>query len=653
MASVYHGRIDLKWCMSCGVPLIRGEVCPACKGRLEKVPITPPGDVQPAFPFDIDLIKRTIDEQWGPGTWSILHSMGGPVLINPCPAPDRLLEVIVDGEVIGSLKFDQGTGSYIFILREYGGRVLQEACFRPDKGWVEADGTAVPFLEDGKNLLSPGIIGVFNNVRSMDEVLVIDPDGAIIGCGSSRKDADDMVGTRGMGVKMRWCKRTSPKEEVIAPVSYYHEKVWDKVLDVNMSFLLDDVHRAVSFTRDVIAEKGPDFAVSFSGGKDSLATLLLVLDAGFDPPVMFVDTGLEFPETVDHVHDIIREFGLKLIEGSPETGFYEELPKFGPPGRDHRWCCKVCKLGPMSDLITQNFPDGVLTFIGQRRYESESRQSKGPVWNNPWVPGQVGASPIQNWNALQIWLYIFSKKVGFNPLYNRGFQRIGCWLCPSCDMAESRLIDGTGVDTGKWYGYLESQKERSDMPPEWVTYGFHRFKVLPPHMKRLARELGLELDDLILKRQEQSLVTMVKGSNSCVDGLSREGVLGSSVPWNRFRELSNLLGPIIEDPETGGLLIRPEGWGMKRDMLEVFPDGTLVVRGRDGPSIDRTSRKLVSVVLRAAGCTGCSICVGRCPESALSIEDGIVRLDEKKCIHCGKCLGPCPAENFTEDPFDI
>ncbi|NIR15141.1 MAG: phosphoadenosine phosphosulfate reductase family protein, partial [Desulfobacterales bacterium] len=48
----------------------------------------------------------------------------------------------------------------------------------------------------------------------------------------------------------------------------------------------------------------------------------------------------------------------------------------------------------------------------------------------------MSANPIQNWNALEVWLYIFKEKADFNPLYNQGYHRMGCYLCPSSPLAE-------------------------------------------------------------------------------------------------------------------------------------------------------------------------------------------------------------------------
>jgi phosphoadenosine phosphosulfate reductase len=94
---------------------------------------------------------------------------------------------------------------------------------------------------------------------------------------------------------------------------------------------------------------------------------------------------------------------------------------------------------------------------------------------------------------------------------------------------------------------------------------------------------------------------------------------------------------------------------MKRRAIEVYPEGTLVIRGKDPIDLEGRTRAFISTVQRAMGCIGCSICVSRCSYGALRIdgEAGTVKLDQSACRHCSSCLGPCPAEAFVDDPFTV
>ena len=243
----------------------------------------------------------------------------------------------------------------------------------------------------------------------------------------------------------------------------------------------------------VIKSQHPDLPVmvSLSGGKDSLAVLLLVLEAGFDPTLLFLNTGLEFPETIENVKVTAQEYALDLVIADAGDAFWNNVSQFGPPAKDFRWCCKVCKLGPTARTIMETYPDGVLSFIGQRAYESTQRAKKPRVWENPWVPGQVGASPIQYWTALHIWLYLFWKKADYNPLYELGFARIGCWLCPASDQADYLEILKVHPEGERWKGFLETYAREKGFTQEWLDYGLWKWKKPPGFMKDLMERKGV------------------------------------------------------------------------------------------------------------------------------------------------------------------
>jgi phosphoadenosine phosphosulfate reductase len=147
----------------------------------------------------------------------------------------------------------------------------------------------------------------------------------------------------------------------------------------------------------------------------------------------------------------------------------------------------------MAALIRKHFPGGVLAFIGQRQYESAQRYEKGNVWRNPWVPGQVGASPIQNWPSLLVWLYIFDRGGAYNPLYERGFERIGCWLCPATDLGEFAEVEKHSIQNERWRAALAEFAARKGMPAEWIELGLYRWKRLPKGMVEFLEQKGMDM----------------------------------------------------------------------------------------------------------------------------------------------------------------
>ncbi len=86
----YLGELLLYWCPSCNLPVL-GKTC-ACSTTTKKIEITPPGDIRPAFQYNINLINRTTEKQFG----CKLIPEGHVVVLNKAPYEDRMDEVIFE-----------------------------------------------------------------------------------------------------------------------------------------------------------------------------------------------------------------------------------------------------------------------------------------------------------------------------------------------------------------------------------------------------------------------------------------------------------------------------------------------------------------------------------------------------------------------------
>jgi phosphoadenosine phosphosulfate reductase len=615
--------------------------CGICDSQTEEVRMTPPGDVRPAFAHDLDSLRKLVDRQFGPGTGDALIPQGEVALLNKIPALDRMDELILDGEVVGTLRYDIGKG-FVFLARTTAAKRIQD---KLSKGFVTADREAIEFLLKGLNLMAPGVSKAHPDVRAGDEVVVVDPSGRAVCTGTARMNADQMnERQKGMAVKCRWYAEPGSAPRPLPARSL------DDVIRANERVLKRRVEEAVTFIRRTVEKNHLPAMVSFSGGKDSLATLLLTLDAGLRLPVFFIDTGLEFPETEEHVRTIAEKHGLQLIvEQAPEGAFYGNLDYFGPPGRDFRWCCKTNKLGPTVRAIMKHYPKGVLSFIGQRRYESEQRSEKPRVWKNPWTPGQIGASPIQDWTALHVWLYIFSKGEEYNPWYDRGLDRIGCYLCPASDLAELEVVESGFPGYARWRDELQRYEKEGGLPQAWSRYALWRWRRLPDSIRKELEGLGVSVTDLRPRSADKSegksiRLKMQEGFSPCIMGFSVEGAFSRGLDLERVAEVLNQLGEVEFD--------REEGWCLALN-VRIFAEGALVAKGKDQAQIEESIEKVRRAVVKAEECVGCGVCIARCDEGALTLEQGRLRVSKERCTHCGRCIEPCPALSFGDSAFEM
>ena len=623
MGAIRLGKNHLRWCYGCNLPILESKECPVCGAATEEVELTPPGDARPAFQHDIDLIRSILDRDYGDGTGLAVLPEGHIVILSKAPALDRMDEVIVDGAVVASLRYDMGSG-WKFVSRMQGAYRIGKAY---TKGYVVCDPGAIPFVRESKNLMAPGVVDADPDIKPGDEIIIVGPDREVVATGMAKMTGPEMVAAdKGVAVKTH---------------------TWDDVVKANEGVIIKRRDEAVGFIRNTIERTGKTAIVSFSGGKDSLASLLLTVDAGLNLPVLFVDTGLEFDETVEHVHDVCSRHNLRLIEEkAPTDAFFGNLVYFGPPAKDFRWCCKTNKLGPTVGAITKHFPDGVLSFIGQRKYESEARNAKPRVWVNPWTPGQTGASPIQNWCAMHVWLYIFYKKEPFNVWYTRGLDRIGCFLCPASDLAEFEAIAGKSARWEQWDEYLTQYMQERGLPEEWKEYGLWRWKNAPKSIREEVHRIsGKEVSELTkqTKTPEKGPLTMKvqEGYSPCTIGYSIEAALSRPINLENVKPFCHSLGWVVE--------MDPDGEYVTADYITIYREGSIISKA----NVENDARSHIDhafqAIVRAEQCVGCGLCAARCDPGALYMENGKVHIHEDDCIFCRDCFGPCPSVNFARD----
>jgi phosphoadenosine phosphosulfate reductase len=459
MRPSYLGKILIRWCDQCHTPVL-AQRC-GCGEKTREVPVTPPGDARPAFAEDIALINRIYSDHFG----APLVPEGHIALLNKVPDHDRMEEIVVGGGIVGIIRYLPKQRLWEPIPRP-------EACalFTPKKRFVIVDDGAIPFIRDqGMSVLAPGLVFIDDAVRSGDEVFILAKDGSPAGVGRAKVDA---VTARSMkkGSIVRTRRNVS---SIVVP----GKASWGTVVTANADVLAYAELSAIQFVREV-SQKNPHLAsnISYSGGKDSLATLLVVTKAIGKVPLLFADTGMEFPETYANVEEAARHYGLDLIRTDGKTQFWDNFERQGPPAVNARWCCRVCKLTPLANLIRGHWGE-CLSFIGQRRYESAARAQSDRVWRNSNVRAQLSAAPIHHWTALHVWLYLMREHAPYNILYEHHLDRIGCFMCPSSDMAMIHIIEKEYPDLWEsWRTRLEQWQQTHGLSVDWINEGRWRLK---------------------------------------------------------------------------------------------------------------------------------------------------------------------------------
>ncbi|MET1159785.1 MAG: phosphoadenosine phosphosulfate reductase family protein [Thermoprotei archaeon] len=203
----------------------------------------------------------------------------------------------------------------------------------------------------------------------------------------------------------------------------------DKLLEANKRAL--ELYERIS-TRflERFREWADTVIIPWSGGKDSTATLLLALKVfpRSRVRVLFSDTGTEFPWTHEYVEEVSQKLGISIerVYAGVDRGILVEGKPM--PTHDNRWCTGR-KIASVTLGIEKLSEGNTLVVVGDRDAESRRRSIRPPIRRVD--DKTLIVSPIKLWSAAHVQLYILWKGFKLNPLYERGFYRIGCYICPA------------------------------------------------------------------------------------------------------------------------------------------------------------------------------------------------------------------------------
>lgn len=368
------------------------------------------------------------------------------------------------------------------------------------------------------------------------------------------------------------------------------------------------------------------FVTSFSGGKDSQVLLDLVsrVIPAEDFVVIYSDTGYELPPSLELYKEIEKFYTQKYPNirfhiarnHQPVLYYWDEI---GTPSRIHRWCCSIMKSAPLSKLLKNivgkdKQPNAVL-FDGVRAEESPSRSSRSRIGKNVKHNKIINASPLLEWNATEIYLYLFLYGLPINKAYRKGLSRVGCVICPySSTWSEdlcgqlypatlspfiNKIREGlersktSGVDnyirTGRWKMRAGGRYQHTDSNVNFISVAPDFKAVITSPKENLLTWLWV-LGEYRINQDDNQIAISLKYKNQIYNGTFEE-----------------------------------------KGASQIFE-----VKGIDPKDVVFISH-LKKVCYKATYCVHCEVCEVECPTGALSVVP-LATVDKNKCIHCLKCI---------------
>ncbi len=174
-----------------------------------------------------------------------------------------------------------------------------------------------------------------------------------------------------------------------------------------------------------------------SGGKDSGVVEELLRRSGCKHESHHYLTTADPPELVYHLRS-----KPDIIIDKPAMTMWQLIPhKKIPPTRAIRYCCEHLKERRKKDRI-------VVT--GVRWAESKRRSNRRMVESCFKDKTQIFVHPIIDWEDRDVWEYTKARKISYCSLYDEGFRRLGCILCPM------QTRGGKKRDMKRWPKYKDA-----------------------------------------------------------------------------------------------------------------------------------------------------------------------------------------------------
>ncbi len=368
------------------------------------------------------------------------------------------------------------------------------------------------------------------------------------------------------------------------------------------------------------------FVASFSGGKDSQVVLDLVtrVVTPEDIVVIYSDTGYELPPSLNLYNEVKNYYkqkypSLRFYTAKNHQSVLHYWNEIGAPSRIHRWCCSIMKSAPLSKLLKDIVGNGkqpnAILFDGVRAEESVSRSSRSRIGKNVKHNKIINVSPILEWSATEIYLYLLLNGLPINEAYRKGLSRVGCVICPyssgwSEDLCGQLYPNTLAPFINKIREGLEKNKTAGI--DNYIRTGRWKMRAGGRYLHTSAN-----VNFMSATPDFKAIITAPK-----------ENLL----MWMRVLGNMNL----HQDGNITDIDLHHQKHIYKCRLEENGDSQVFEVYGIDPKDVVFVSH-LKKVCYKATYCVHCEVCEVECPSGALSVVPR-ASINKDKCVHCMKCI---------------
>ena len=198
--------------------------------------------------------------------------------------------------------------------------------------------------------------------------------------------------------------------------------------------------------RSLDAFAAGEVAAVSSFGADSAVLLHVISRVDPSLPIVFLDTGKHFGETLDYRDQLVADLGLTDIRiVTPQEATLQRVDADGTLHKsDVDACCAVRKVEPMARGV-EPFR---AWFTGRKRFQAETR-GEMPVFEA--VGTRIRINPLAQWDTARLAEHMRRHGLRENPLVAYGYLSIGCFPCTQ------PVEPGGDARSGRWAGHAKTE----------------------------------------------------------------------------------------------------------------------------------------------------------------------------------------------------
>jgi len=220
---------------------------------------------------------------------------------------------------------------------------------------------------------------------------------------------------------------------------------------------MTDFNHLVTATQTTLARVAADFSpVVFASSlaAEDMVLTDMILRAKLPITIFTLETGRLHKETLGVLDRIKETYGYDVALYRPQAEAVDAYVKqnglnaFYDSVEMRKECCRIRKVEPLERALAGN----KAWVTGQRRAQSATRSALD-VQEQDDAHGMIKFNPLADWSEQDVWHYIRSNAVPYNPLHDKGYPSIGCEPC-------TRAIQpGEDVRAGRWWWENADSKE--------------------------------------------------------------------------------------------------------------------------------------------------------------------------------------------------